>query len=63
MSGLTRNRRNAMIGGVCSGIAKNFGWSATATRGGYVLLSIMSVAFPGILVYLILWLVLPWDDA
>ena len=63
MSGLTRNRRNAMIGGVCSGIAKNFGWSATATRVVYVLLSIMSVAFPGILGYLILWLVLPWDDA
>ncbi len=51
-----------MIGGVCAGIARHFGWSATGTRVAYVLLSIVSAAFPGILVYLILWLVLPQDD-
>ena len=48
-----------MIGGVCAGIAENFGWSVTGTRVAYVLISILSAAFPGILVYLILWLVLP----
>ncbi len=51
-----------MIGGVCAGIASHFGWSATCTRVAYVLLSIISASFPGILVYLILWLVLPQDD-
>lgn len=57
--GITRSRDNAMIAGVCAGIAGHFGWSVTRTRVAYVLLSILSVAFPGILVYIILWLVLP----
>jgi phage shock protein PspC (stress-responsive transcriptional regulator) len=60
--GIKRSRRDAMIGGVCAGIARNFGWSVTGTRVAYVLLSILSAAFPGILVYLILWLVLPQED-
>ena len=57
--GLTRSTDKAMIGGVCAGIAEHFGWSITGTRVAYVLLSILSVAFPGILVYIILWLLLP----
>lgn len=61
-NGITRSRRNAMIGGVCAGIARQFGWSVTGTRVVYVLISILSAAFPGILVYLILWLVLPTED-
>jgi phage shock protein C len=61
-SGITRSRSEAMIGGVCAGIARHFGWSVTATRVAYVILSICSAAFPGILVYLILWLVLPKAD-
>jgi len=51
-----------MIAGVCGGIAEHFGWSVTATRVAYVLLSALSVAFPGILVYIILWIVLPQAD-
>jgi phage shock protein PspC (stress-responsive transcriptional regulator) len=57
--GIERSRQDAILGGVCAGIAKHFGWSVTGTRVGYVILSIFSAAFPGILVYLILWLVLP----
>ena len=60
--GIRRSQSNAMIGGVCAGIAEHFGWSVTGTRVGYVLLSAISAAFPGILVYLILWLVLPKGD-
>lgn len=60
--GIKRARGNAMIGGVCAGIARHFGWSITGTRVAYTLLSICSAAFPGILVYLILWLVLPVED-
>jgi phage shock protein PspC (stress-responsive transcriptional regulator) len=33
----------------------------TTTRVAYVLLSILSVALPGIIVYIVLWLVLPLD--
>lgn len=58
-TGITRDKRNAMFGGVCSGLARHFGWSITGTRVAYVLASILSAAFPGILVYLILWLLLP----
>jgi phage shock protein PspC (stress-responsive transcriptional regulator) len=60
--GIKRSSRNAMIAGVCAGIARHFDWSITGTRVAYVLLSICSAAFPGILVYLILWLVLPTED-
>jgi phage shock protein C len=58
-NGIKRSRTNSMMGGVCAGIAANFGWSVTGTRVTYVIISILSAAFPGILVYLILWLVLP----
>ncbi len=57
--GIRRSGSNAMIGGVCAGIAEHFGWSVTGTRVGYVLLSAISAAFPGILVYLVLCLWLP----
>ena len=61
-NGIKRSKRDAMIGGVCAGIARHFGWSVTGTRVAYVLLSIFSAAFPGIIVYLVLWLVLPLAD-
>ena len=61
-TGMTRSREDAMIGGVCAGIARQFGWSVTGTRVAYVVLSALSAAFPGILVYLILWVVLPLED-
>ena len=59
---ITRDKGNAMIGGVCAGLARHFGWSVTGTRVVYVLVSILSAAFPGILVYLILWLLMPESD-
>lgn len=60
--GIKRSRSNALIGGVCAGIAEHFGWSVTGTRVVYVLASVLSAAFPGILVYIILWIVLPKDS-
>ena len=58
-AGISRDKKNAMIGGVCAGLARHFGWSVTGTRVVYVLVSLLSAAFPGILVYIILWLLLP----
>lgn len=52
-------RKNGMLAGVCAGIADWLGWDVTVVRVLYVIVSILSVAFPGILVYLILWLVMP----
>lgn len=56
---LYRSRRNAIIAGVCGGIAEWLGWSPTWVRLLFVLISILSVAFPGMVVYIILWIVMP----
>ena len=58
---LTRSR-NKMIAGVCAGIAEYFGWEITLFRVVFVVVSILSAAFPGILVYLVLWVVMPRAD-
>jgi phage shock protein C len=55
---LVRSDRR-MVAGVCGGLADYFGWEADRTRLGYVALSILSAGFPGVLVYLILWAVMP----
>jgi phage shock protein C len=56
---LQRSHHNRMIAGVCGGLADWLGWSPTVVRVAYVLVSVLSAGFPGILVYLILWLVMP----
>ena len=56
---LYRSRHNRMIAGVCGGIAEWLGWQPSWVRLLYILISILSVAFPGIIVYIILWVVMP----
>ena len=56
---LRRSRRHRMVAGVCGGIAEWLGWDPTLVRVLYVVGSILSVAFPGILVYIILWIIVP----
>jgi len=56
---LRRSPCNSVIGGVCGGIAEYFDISPTFVRIMYILLSVCSVAFPGILVYLICWILIP----
>ena len=56
---LMRSRRHRMIAGVCGGIAESLGWDPTLVRVLYVVVSVISAAFPGILVYLVLWVVMP----
>ena len=56
---LRRSRKHKMIAGVCGGIAEWLGWDPTVVRVVYVVGSILSVAFPGILVYVVLWIVMP----
>jgi len=60
---LSRSRNDRMLAGVVGGIAARFGWNSTLLRVIYVVVSIASVAFPGILVYLILWLLMPEEGA
>jgi phage shock protein PspC (stress-responsive transcriptional regulator) len=54
-----RRSHDKMIAGVCGGIAEWVGWDPTVVRLVYVLFSILSAAFPGILVYIVLWIVMP----
>ena len=56
---LSRSRDDRMLAGVMGGIARRFGWNSTLVRILFVVLSIASAAFPGIVVYLILWLLIP----
>jgi len=56
---LRRSVADRWVAGVCGGIGEYFGFDPTLVRVAYVLLSILSVAFPGILVYLVLWFLIP----
>ena len=55
---LTRSH-DQVIAGVCAGMAEYFGWEIALVRILYLVLSIFSAAFPGIIVYIILWIVMP----
>ncbi len=56
---LTRSRSNRMLGGVVGGLAEYLGIDPTLARILYIVISIASAAFPGMLVYVICWLVVP----
>lgn len=58
---LRRSSTDKMIAGVIGGIARYFGIDSTVARITYVILSIVSAAFPGLLVYIILWLLMPQE--
>ena len=59
---LYRSRTNKVLGGVCGGIAEWLGWSATTVRVLYVVISVLSAGFPGTLVYIVLWILMPQAD-
>lgn len=54
-----RRSSDQMIAGVCAGIAEYFDLDVTLVRVLYVILSVISVGFPGMLLYLILWIIMP----
>ncbi|MEZ5462462.1 PspC domain-containing protein [Dokdonella sp.] len=60
---LARSRSDRMLAGVMGGIARRFGWNSTLLRILFAIVSIASVAFPGIIVYLVLWLLIPEEPA
>jgi phage shock protein C len=61
MTQLTELRRShdKMIAGVCGGLAEHFGMPVTKVRVVYAALSVLSVGFPGVLVYCLLWYLMP----
>jgi phage shock protein C len=59
---LRRSRTNRMIAGVVGGLAEYWSIDPTLARVIFVVVSIVSAAFPGILVYALLWLIIPEGD-
>lgn len=54
-----RSSSDRIVAGVMGGLAESWGWSADRLRLGFVVLSVLSAAFPGIAVYLLLWFLMP----
>ena len=58
------------ISGVCGGIAEYFNWDPTIVRVLWAVLTLCTSAFPGIIIYIVLALVMPsrpsndadWDN-
>ena len=59
---LRRSREHRIIAGVIGGFAEYFNRDPTLLRVLYVIISIASAAFPGILIYLLLWLIIPYRN-
>lgn len=56
---LHRSQNNRMIAGVMGGIAEYVGWSPIWVRLLFFIVSTLSAAVPGILIYIILWIIMP----
>jgi phage shock protein PspC (stress-responsive transcriptional regulator) len=55
---LHRSQSNRIIAGVCGGLAEFFGISAIWFRLAF-LISLIPGGLPGLLLYLILWIIMP----
>lgn len=56
---LVRVEEGRMIAGVCAGLARYLGIDATVVRLIFVLLGVFALG--GVLIYLILWLIMPME--
>ncbi len=57
---LRRSRHNRIIAGVCGGLADFFGISSFWFRLAF-LLALIPGGVPGILIYLIMWIIIPTE--
>jgi phage shock protein PspC (stress-responsive transcriptional regulator) len=58
---LVRVEEGRMIAGVCTGLARYLGVDATVVRLIFVLLALFAAG--GVLLYLILWIIMPMEEA
>ena len=56
---LTRSSSDCMLSGVCGGIADFWGIDSTLVRLAYALLTICSVGFPGVILYILMHFIVP----
>jgi phage shock protein C len=59
---LTRSNTDRMLAGVCGGVAKNLGIDPTLVRIVYAVLSFFTAAFPGIILYILLAIIIPAES-
>jgi phage shock protein C len=59
---LRRSRKHKLLGGVIGGLAHYTGLDPSLARVLYVLVSLLSSAFPGILIYLVCWILIPLEE-
>ena len=58
---LLRSRSDRWVAGICGGIGDYFDVDPALVRLVYMLLTFFSAGFPGVIIYLVLWLVMPKD--
>jgi phage shock protein PspC (stress-responsive transcriptional regulator) len=58
---LRRSRRHRILAGVCGGLADWLGWRPTVVRVLFVLVGALPF-LSGILVYLVLWVLIPQEE-
>lgn len=56
---LTRSRKDRMLAGICGGIADYMVVDPTVVRLIFALATFFTVVFPGVMIYLIMWIVVP----
>ena len=54
-----RSRSDRWVAGICGGIGDYFDVDPALVRLVYMLLTFFSAGFPGLMIYLVLWLVMP----
>ena len=60
---LIRPRGDRKIAGVCAGIAEYFDLDVTLVRVLWPLLTVFSALFPGVIFYIVAWIVMPEEPA
>jgi phage shock protein PspC (stress-responsive transcriptional regulator) len=60
---LTRDVQNQMVAGVIAGIAKYLGHDVTLWRLAFVFVTIVTGFAPGIIFYILAWIIMPPEDA
>lgn len=60
---LYKDPNNKKLSGVCGGIAKYFGIDPTLVRLGWVLLTLFTASFPGIIAYIIFACIMDYEPA
>lgn len=60
---LSRDLDEAMLGGVLAGIGSRYAWDPTLLRIVAALVTIATGIVPGVLLYLVAWVVIPRSDA